>query len=277
MTPKPTLLPGWLLGEFCGTFLLIFFGCGAGAGSLLLGAPLGAFQIAAVWGLAVATAIYLTGGLSGPHLNPAVTLALAVWSGFPWRRVGGYVVGQMLGAFVASAVLYGLFAGPLAAFEAAQGIARGAPGSEASAMIFGEYFPNPGGHPLTAATRELVSPATAFLAEALATGILMLVVLGLNHPGNAARPKDLTALAIGLTVTLLIAMVGPLTMACFNPARDLAPRIFSALAGWGRVPFTTNGHGWWTVYIVAPLSGALAGGGIFQACFRPRYENSGPT
>ncbi len=84
----------------------------------------------------------------------------------------------------------------------------------------------------------------------------------------------LTAAVIGLTVTLLISLVGPLTMASFNPARDLGPRLFSALAGWGTVPFRVNGAGWWTVYIVAPVLGGLLGGGIYASCFKRAYAAS---
>jgi glycerol uptake facilitator protein len=73
-------------------------------------------------------------------------------------------------------------------------------------------------------------------------------------------------------VTLLISLVGPLTMASFNPARDVGPRVFSALAGWGSVPFQVNGAGWWAVYIVAAVLGGLLGGGIYTACFKRAYQ-----
>src|ERR1700750_2188081 len=123
MAKSPTL-PGWFVGEFFGTFLLVFFGCGSVATAVLTGAQVGVFQVAVVWGLGIATAIYLTGSLSGAHLNPAVTLALASWNGFPWRWVPGYLLAQLLGAFVAAAVLYLAFAGPLRVFEGTQHILR---------------------------------------------------------------------------------------------------------------------------------------------------------
>jgi glycerol uptake facilitator protein len=273
---KPPL-PAWVVGEFAGTFLLVFFGCGSVAAAVLTGAQVGIFQVAIVWGLGIATAIYLTGGLSGAHLNPAVTLSLATSAGFPWRRVPGYLAIQVLGAFTASAVLYLVFAGPLRAFEAAQGIVRGAPGSEASAMIFGEFFPNPGGRPLTAHSAALVPPGTAFFIEALGTAILVLVILAVTNPGNPSRPRVLTAATIGLTITLLISLMGPLTMAGFNPARDFAPRLFSSLAGWGRVPFAANGSGWFIVYILAPIVGGQAGGLVYRWFFRPYFATGGET
>ena len=272
MESKRSLVPAWFVGEFLGTLLLVFFGCGSVAAAVLLGAQVGIFQVAIVWGLGVAVAIHLTAALSGAHLNPAVTLAMAVWNGFPWRRVLPYALAQMLGAFAAAALVFLLFAGSLRAFEAKHGITRGAPGSEASAMVFGEFFPSPGGRPFDDAANERVSLPTAFAAEAIATAILLLVILGATDAANSARPQILAAAMIGLTVTLLISVIGPLTMAGLNPARDLGPRLFSALAGWGSVPFTANGHGWLTVYVLGPVAGALAGGGLWRAFLRPAYR-----
>lgn len=264
-------LPAWFVGEFVGTFLLVFFGCGAVAAAVLLGAFVGIFQVAIVWGLGIAMAIYVTGSLSGAHLNPAVTCALATWGNFPAGRVAGYVAAQCAGAFAAAAVLHAVFAGPLAVFEAANGIVRGAPGSEASAMIFGEFFPNPGGKALTDEVRGRMSLGGAFLVEVVGTAVLMLVILALTDERNAARPRELTAVAIGLTVTLLISLFAPLTQACFNPARDFGPRVWSAIAGWGSVPFTVNGWGWLLVYIMAPLVGAQAGGGFHRVFLSRAY------
>lgn len=267
-------IPAWITGEFFGTFLLVFFGCGSVAAAVLTGAQVGIFQVAIVWGLGIATAIYLTGALSGAHLNPAVTCALATCGNFPARRVLPYIAVQCAGAFAAAAVLHAVFAGPLAAFETANAIVRGAPGSEASAMIFGEYFPNPGGKPFTDEMRARVSPGAAFLVEALGTAILMLVIFAVTDERNAGRPRELTAATIGLTVTLLISLLAPLTQAGFNPARDLAPRIWSALAGWGGVPFTANGWGWLTVYVLAPLAGGQVGGILYRIFFRPGYASA---
>jgi len=256
----------WFIGEALGTFLLVFFGCGSVCAAVLHHAQVGIFQVAIVWGLGIAVAIYLTAPLSGAHLNPAVTLALAAFSGFPCRRVAGYLTAQLAGAFAAAAVLYLIFGGSLAEFEARKGIVRGEPGSEASAMVFGEFFPNPGGEAMQPERGGVVPMWRAFAIEAIGTAVLMLVILGLTDARNPAIPAGLAPLLIGLTVTLLISLLGPLTMAGFNPARDLGPRIFSSLAGWGALPFTTNGWGWLLVYILAPITGALAGGGLKKLC-----------
>jgi glycerol uptake facilitator protein len=267
-----TWLPKWFTGEFVGTFLMVLFGCGSVCVAVATGAHTSPVEVALLWGLAIATAIYLTGALSGAHLNPAVTLSMAVWSDFPKARVLPYALAQLCGAFVAAALLYCLFGDSLRVFEQNNCIVRGQPGSEASAMVFGEFYPNPGGHPLTVETRTKMSSAAAFGAEMTGTAILLLVILCVTDGRNKARPRLLTAATIGLTVTLLIALLGPLTMACFNPARDFGPRVFSSLAGWGRVPFQTNGAGWWTVYILAPLLGGLLGGAIYTLCFKQAYR-----
>jgi glycerol uptake facilitator protein len=267
-----TPIPKWAIGEFFGTFLLVFFGCGSVCAAVLTGAQVGVFQVAIVWGLGIATAIYLTGSLSSAHLNPAVTIASAAWSRFPAKLVIPYIAVQMLGAFAAAGILFSIFSGSIIAYETKHGIVRGAAGSEASAMVFGEYFPNPGGKALTDEIRLTVSPGAAFGAEVVGTAILLLVIFCATDERNGTRPQILTAATIGLTITLLISLFGPLTMACFNPARDLAPRIFSSLAGWRSVPFQTNGFGWLTVYIIAPIVGGLLGGAIYRVFFRTGYR-----
>lgn len=267
-------VPQWFVGEFFGTFLLVFFGCGSVCAAVLTGAQVGVFQVAIAWGLGITTAIYLTGALSGAHLNPAVTLSMAVWSDFPKARGSPYIVTQMIGAFVGAVVLYFVFGDALRVYEQTNRVVRGAPGSEATAMVFGEFFPNPGGKALTESARAQMLPVSAFGAEVIGTAVLLLVIFCVTDERNKARPRILTAATIGLTVTLLISLIGPLTMACFNPARDLAPRVLSSLAGWGTVPFQVNGLGWLTVYVLAPVLGGVLGGGVYTGFFRRSYQSS---
>jgi glycerol uptake facilitator protein len=199
---------------------------------------------------------------------------MAVWSDFPKRRIISYLGAQFAGAFVASAVLFFIFGNALTTFESTNGIVRGTEGSEASAMIFGEYYPSPGGRPFTTETRKRMTTPRAFAAEVVGTAVLLLVIFCVTDERNQSRPQILTAATVGLTVTLLISLLGPLTMACFNPARDFAPRLFSSLAGWGRLPFQANGSGWLTVYIIAPRLGGLLGGGIYRAFFKNGYQTA---
>jgi glycerol uptake facilitator protein len=259
------------IGELVGTFLIVFFGCGCVAAAITTQAQSGVFQVAIVWGLGVAIAIHCTAALSGAHLNPAVTLAAAAWQGFQKSRILPYLTAQMLGGFLAAAVVYTMFGDALSVFESTNHITRGLAGSEASAAAFGEFFPNPGGKPL-AESAMIVSFWRAFGIEVICTAVLILVVFSVTDTKNSERPQGLAPAYIGLTVTLLISLVGPLTMACFNPARDLAPRLFTALAGWGSVPFTANGSGWLVVYVIGPILGGLIGGGAHRLLLKARYE-----
>lgn len=254
----------WVFGEVFGTFLLVFFGCGSVCAAVLHNAQVGIFQVAIVWGVGIALAIYLTASLSGAHLNPAVTIAAALFTKFKRSRVLPYIGAQMTGAFLAAAVLYVIFGGSIADFEKKSGIIRGREGSEASAMVFGEFYPNPGGKAIAQEARESMPMWRAFVIEVIGTAVLVIVILGITDHRNTSRPRELAPVMIGLTVTLLISLLGPLTMACFNPARDLGPRIFSSLAGWGAIPFSVNFWGWLTVYICAPIVGAVVGGAFWK-------------
>lgn len=265
-------MPRWFSGELIGTFLLVFFGCGSVATAVALDVPVGLFQVAIVWGLGLSVAIFVSAGASGAHLNPAITLAFAFVRDFPKARILGYFAAQFLGAFAAAAMVYLLFGGAIQRFESQNGIERGKPGSEASAMVFGEYYPNPGAKPLTEGASAVVPHWRAIAAEFFGTALLALAIFGFTNRENKSGPAAITALAIGFTLTTLICIFAPLTMAGFNPARDLAPRVFSSLVGWGSLPFTVNGIGWLTVYVLAPCGGAFLGAVIADGVYRPQPE-----
>ena len=189
------------------------------------------------------------------HFNPAITLAFAFQADFPKRRIPGYFVAQLLGAFIAASAVFFLFESQISALEESKHITRGEPESIATARIFGEYFAKP------------VSHITAICAEFLGTLLLALVIFGFTAKQNKSGPGPMTPIAIGMALTTLICVFAPLTQAGFNPARDLAPRFFSAIAGWGTVPFSHNGMGWLTVYVLAPCGGALTGAWIGNFLF----------
>lgn len=254
--------------ECLGTFILVFFGTGAVHVAVLTGALSGLGQVAAVWALAVTLAIYAVAATSGAHINPAVTVAFAVFRQFPLRKVGPYVAAQVLGAFVAAAVLYALFHNLITAFESAHNLARGLPGSELSAMLFGDYFPNPAG---SAPQAALVSATQAMLAEGLGTMFLVFCVFALTDARNPERPPSgLAAPFIGLAAGMIIMVVAPLTQAGLNPARDFGPRLFAYCMGWGAIAIPGPRGGFFTVYILAPVIGGLVGAAVCQCLLRPR-------
>src|SRR5919109_2520823 len=184
-------LPRALAGELLGTYLLVLFGTGAVAAAVLTSAQVGLWQVAVVWGFGVTIAIYASATLSGAHLNPAVSLAFALLrrQDFPLTRLVPYVGAQLLGAMLASATVAATFWPFLVRFEAAKGIARGAPGSELSGMVFGEYFPNPAMFGTDEAARALVAPWQAACVEGFGTAVLVLVIFALTTPKNRDAPS----------------------------------------------------------------------------------------
>jgi glycerol uptake facilitator protein len=216
-----TDLRAGLLGEALGTFLLVLVGTGAVACAVLTGALQGLWPVAVIWGAGVTLAIYVSAALSGAHLNPAVTLAVALLrpERFPAVRVLPYAAAQLVGAVAASLVVLGAFGPLLARFEAREGLVRGAAGSERAAMIFGQYFPNPALFGTGAEEAALVSPLVALLVEALGTAVLVLVVFVLTDPENAAAPAPtLVPILVGATVTVLIGVFAPLAVNRYRKA-----------------------------------------------------------
>lgn len=261
-----------MLAESIGSFILVFFGTGSVAVAVLTGAHQGLWQVASVWGFAIALAIYAVGSISGAHLNPAVTLSMALFRRccFPASKILPYVLAQMIGGVLAAAVLYGLFGPTCTAFEAAHHIVRGAAGSQLSGMWFGEYFPNPACYGTTAAAFAQVPVLTAFLAEALGTAFLLFFIMALTDDRNHLAPQNsnMHPLFIGFAVAIIISIVAPLTQAGLNPMRDFAPRIVAYLAGWGSIAIPgPRGCDIW-VYILAPLVGGLLGSGVYQVLIR---------
>lgn len=261
------------LAEVVGTFILVFFGCGVVAVDVISGAHLGLFQVAIVWGLAVNLAIYLVGAISGAHLNPAITVSMAVYRShdFPARKIAPFIAAQLGGAVLAATALYALFSPTLRKFEAAHHLVRGGSGSELSAMMFGEYFPNPAIYGTTPEAFAQVPLSIAFVAELMGTAFLALGVFALTDRKKFDDPKTgfrMFPYCIGLVLAICIIMFAPFSQAGFNPARDFGPRLVSYLAGWGGVALPGPQGGFFLVYIVAPIAGALVGGSAYTVLAR---------
>ena len=192
-----------------------------------------------------------------------MSLAFAIirFRKFHWSRLVPYILSQFLGSLLAGVTVFIFYRGPINAFETVHNITRGEPGSQLSAMVFGNYFPDPALY-----DHEELSGVTsvfeAFLIEAWATFILVFIIFSANHPSNTiiSTSKGLIPIVIGLTVAILISIYGPLTQAGLNPARDFGPRVIAAIAGWGTIAIPGPRNGFW-VYIIGPLIGGVLGGG----------------
>ena len=247
-----------MLAEFLGTFVLIVFGVGVVAQTVLSGGSAGsALGINIAWGLAVAMGCYVAAGVTGAHLNPAVTLALAVHRRFPWQKVAPYAAAQMAGAFAASAVVFATYYEALGAFD---GGMRQIAGPLGTAGIWATY-PQP---------FLSVFPG-GFIDQVVGTAMLVAVIFGITDSRNSPAPAGLAPVVVGLLVVLIGASLGFNSGYAINPARDFAPRVFTAIAGWGLDVFRA-GNGWWWVPVVAPCVGAVAGGWLYDVCIGDRFH-----
>jgi glycerol uptake facilitator protein len=248
MNPKPTLAAE-VVAEFLGTFVLILLGNGVVAMVVLFptnnpGETIhgGFTNITFGWGLAVTMGIYIAGKISGAHLNPAVTLAFAVFRGFPWRKVLPYSIAQTAGAFVAAALVYWNY---LPAFRQVD------PQLQRTAGVF-TTFPAFAG-----------LPQAGFLDQLIGTGLLVLLIFAIIDEFNAPPGANLAPLLIGLVVVAIGMSFGGMHGYAINPARDFGPRLFTVVAGFRNNGLTDGTRVWW-VPVVAPLLGGLAGAAIWD-------------
>ena len=262
-----------MLGEFLGTTLLIVIGEGVVATDVLLNKTSDKMMITTAWGLAVALAVYICGRLSGGHINPAVTLALAARGEFPRSRVLPYWLAQLAGTFLGALIIYADYAEAFRAFEHDENIVRGVMeggklvGKGAGgAGVFANY-------PLFDSTWRNV------LSEFLGTAVLLMGVRALTDRRNAGPGGYLEPLALGALVWAIGLSLGGPTGYAINPARDFGPRVASALLGWGLAVFQSHDYYFW-IPILAPLAGGVAGTYLYDFAIHrhlpPKDEPSPP-
>jgi len=241
-----------LIAEAVGTGIIVHGGCGIVAAGKYLNPGLTLPAMSLVWGTSVALAVYATRDVSGAHLNPAVTAALAVNKpeACDWDTAIKFMAAQTFGATVAGGINYAIFSKAISNFEAAEGIVRGTKSSHVS--FNGAFGMVP--------TKEIVSVPKALLCEVWMTSALVYLVFGLTDDQHTV-PEGAAPALIGGAVMALVGMFGPVTGCGMNPARDLGPRLITGMAGWKGAALSPG----WPIYTVGPLIGGVLGGAFYQA------------
>ncbi len=251
---------GELIAEAIALVIIIAFGDSVAAMIILYDPSPYAnayWGVAISWGLAVAMAIYATAAVSGTHANPAVTLALWAYRGFPGKKVVPYIVAQIVGAFVGAAIVYLLYSPVIDHYNLVHHAVRNMPSGDASAGVF---FTHPG---------LAITPLHAFVDEIVITALLVFGIFAITEKYNTQAPMaNSSALIIGLLVALLGATFGFLEAWPMSPARDFGPRLFAYFAGWGPEAIPGPQNYMW-VPIVAPVIGGLIGGFAYQRLILP--------
>jgi len=246
--------------EFLGTFVLMVFGLGVNASVFLGNGDAGDFfSINAGWGLAVIMGVYMAGGITGAHLNPAVTLAMAVSGRCTWDRVPRYITAQMLGAFVAAALIYLLY------FEAIDKVTLNTPVLNVADRVHsietsGIWVT----YPRKIGFQQLSTIPTGLVDQIVGTFMLVLCVCALGDSKNMSPQSNLGPLAVGAIVFMIGMAIGFNTGYAINPARDLGPRLFLFVAGWGTKLFTSPDAIWWMVPVIGPCIGGCLGAVVYD-------------
>lgn len=265
-----------MAAEFAGTFILVLFGVGSVCISVWTGSY-GLWPVSLMFALGVALGVYVSGKVTGGHLNPAVTITMAVFAGFPWKSVAPYIIAQVAAAFVAAMMIHFFYADIITGFESAKGLIRGEAGSQLSAMGYATYAPNPAIIGTDAASLAKVSNLQWFASEAFVTAILLFGIFFLTDEKNTLAPQaNLVPIFIGLLVAALVAYEAPISMTAMNPARDFGPRLLTFFAGWGDIAFPGPRGGWW-IPTVSTIVGGLIGGAVYHGAYKTVFQtnNSG--
>ncbi|KAI0460857.1 hypothetical protein LJB42_001504 [Komagataella kurtzmanii] len=238
------------LAEFIGTLVLVGFGDGVVAQKVTSGGTAGNYTtIVLSWGIAVTFGFMASGGVSGGHLNPAVTLCAAIFRGFPWRKVPGYMFSQMLGGFMGAFVVYGTYIQAIAHFEG--GTQRTVFGEKATAGIFCTYA-----QPYLHTKHQVVS-------ELVASAFLQFGIFSLTDTSNVSSSPFWFPFGLFLLIVGIGSSFGYQTGYAINAARDLAPRIASRALGYGPETFTAY-HNYAWVPAVIPFIGCILGGFLYD-------------
>ncbi len=254
-----------LLAEFLGTLTLMIFGLAVNAQVTLSSQATGTYlSINFGWGLAVMMGIYVSGGISGAHLNPAVTIALACLRGFSWRKVIPYILVQLLAAIVASTIVFFVYYDALGAYEA-----NLLSSNEAVQTLGTSHLMETAGIWATY-PQEYLTLRGGFVDQAVGTALLLMLIFAMSDGQNLAPYPKIAPITVG-TIVFLIGMTFGLNCGyAINPIRDFGPRIFTYVAGWGGEVFQ-KGNGFWWVPIAGPIVGAVIGGFTYDLFVKNRH------
>ncbi|KAF9450558.1 major intrinsic protein superfamily membrane channel protein [Macrolepiota fuliginosa MF-IS2] len=241
--------------EFLGVAILIIFGNGVVCQTILSMNPAVApfprgdwLGLNFGWAVGVAMGVWVSGGISGGHINPAVTLALAAFRGFPWKKVPIYIFAQLMGGLVGSALVYANYIHAIDIVEGGRDIR-----TLKTAGLFATY------------ALDYMTNVSAFFSEFLTSAVLMVVVLAMGDTANMAAPPGLAPLVLFMLILGIGAALGMETGYAINPARDLGPRLMTAMVGYGGQVFTFRHHYWIWCPIMAPFLGCLAGAALYDS------------
>jgi aquaglyceroporin related protein len=237
------------MAEFFGVMLLVIFGAGAAcqvvlsSSTAVTATPKGDYLSSNLgWAIGIALGVWVSGGISGGHINPAVTIAFATFRKFPWRKVPEFIFAQVMGGLCGAAIVYANYFHAIDLFEGGKGI-RTVPGT---ASFFSTY------------ALSYMTSVSCFFCEFTATAILLMMLLAVTDKNNGPPPPGLVPLVLFITLLGIGATLGMETGFAVNPARDFGPRLFTAMI-YGREVFNFRNQYWLWCPVIAPICGALAG------------------
>ncbi|KAM3877924.1 aquaporin-7 [Diretmus argenteus] len=251
------------LAETLCTYVMMVFGLGSVAQVVTGQGAFGQYiSINLGFGLGVAMGVHIGGNVSGAHMNAAVSFTMSVFGRIAWKMLPVYVFAQFLGSFLAAGTIYAIY------YDAINDYCGGnltVTGLKATAGIFATY-PAP-----------YLSLQAGFIDQVFGTAMLLLCLMALSDQRNKPAAEGSEPVAVGLLVILIGISLGSNSGYAINPTRDLAPRVFTAIAGWGSDVFRA-GNGWWWVPVVAPLIGGVLGAGLYKVfveLHHPSFDSRG--
>jgi aquaglyceroporin related protein len=236
--------------------ILVIFGCGGGcqvvlsSSTAVASSPKGEYlSLNLGWAIGLAMGVWACGGISGGHINPAVTLAMASIRGFPWKKVPFYVLAQLLGGICGAGIVYANYYHAINLYEGGSDIRT----ISGTAGLFGTY------------AADYMTSVSCFFSEFLGSAMLILAILSVTDKRNSPTPPGLVPLALFFSLLGIGLALGMETGYAINPARDLGPRILTAMVGYGTAVFNFRNQYWIWCPILGPILGMQFGALVYDA------------